>query len=329
MSYVRLLQRPDAFLRCADYSRFMRHDLARFLEFSSLNRSELDRVARQSRRIAVPAGRWLLRPGRVLQGHHFLLRGTVMTLHPDRVVAAGGEIARRALYPGIAGLRTLSDCELLQVSAALLELLRPQSDPDLIVVGEAEDCWQTRLLGSELMARMRPAAWQAVLSRLTPVSHRAGEVVIVEGERDVSRCFILTRGRAQVEQAGAQLARIEPGGLFGEDALITRAPRNASVRMLSDGASMAMRASDFQQFLSDVLLQGAYQPPDTRTAALTQATAPRVHIRLCTSRNLRQRIALLDRQVEYLVSSPQAEVVALAIFLMRTQGLQVWAAPGG
>lgn len=303
----------------------MHRDIARFDIFAGLNRNKLNLIARHSRRVTMPAGRWLLRPGRSLRGHHFLLSGSVVTLDPDQVVKAGQGLARRALYPGVAGLRTLTECELLQVSDTVLELFEPLRDKHLMLVGEADDCWQARFLGSELMARLSPVVWQSVLKRLAPQSYGAGDLVVVEGDHDVSRCFILTSGTARVERAGKVVATIEPGGLFGEDALITREPRNASVWMVAAGVAMSLKATDFRQFLVDVLLQGAYQVPSVRS----RNRSNRVLVRLGSSRDLRERIERLDPSVEYLVSSAQEEVEALAIFLMRKQGLKAWAAPAG
>jgi hypothetical protein len=128
--------------------------------FAALERNELDLVARHARHLLIPKGRWLLRPGRVLRGHHFLLRGSVATVQPAAVVRAGDRAARKALYPGVTGLRTLTDCEFLQVPGVVLELLESGGGNPMMAVAEAADCWQSRFLGSELMAslpRVQPA----------------------------------------------------------------------------------------------------------------------------------------------------------------------------
>lgn len=302
----------------------MHHEIARFHCFAGLNQSQLDLLAKHAGRVCVPAGRWLLRPGRTLRGHFFLLHGVVKTLQPDRVVDAGQSIARHPIYPGVAGLRTLTDCELLQVSDALLDVLNPPAAAGLILVAEPEDCWQARFLGSELMAQLPPAVWQSVLSRLNSRSFSPGDRIIEEGDPESDRCFILTRGRARVLRQGVQVAVVEPGGLFGEDALISREPRNASVEMLNEGVVAGLGAGDFRQFLVDVLLQGAYQAPALHSA---RDRGRRVLLRLASSRDLRERIERMRKDVDYLVSSSRPEVEALAIFLLRKYGLRAWAAP--
>ena len=65
--------------------------------FTALSRAELAVVERHARCLLIPKGRWLLRPGRALRGHHFLLRGSVATVQPAAVVNAGQPAARKSL----------------------------------------------------------------------------------------------------------------------------------------------------------------------------------------------------------------------------------------
>ncbi len=301
----------------------MLSDFPHFEPFADLDRSELALVGRHARRLALPGGRWLLRPGRSLQGHHFLLSGSVATLDPDGVVSAEHNAARRALYPGTAGLRTLCDCVLLQVPTPVIEFLEQAAVESAPVVGEPEDCWQTRFLGTGLMSVLAPAVWQSVLNRLRPRPVTAAEYVIRERDPASGSCYVLADGVARVERQGRCLAMLKPGELFGEDALITSEPRNASVVMETDGLVMCLDAEGFRHFLVELLLAGVYRPPQTA------GKGARVLLRLGSSQDLRLRIARLRPSVEYLVSSGRPEVESLAVFLMRKAGLAAWAAPRG
>jgi CRP-like cAMP-binding protein len=297
--------------------------ISRFEPFSALSRSELDLVAEHARRILIPRRRWLLRPGRELRGHHFLLKGSVATVEPPTIVVAGQPAASKPVYPGSTGLRTLSDCEFLQVPAVVFDLLDARVESPLIVVREAVDCWQSRFLGSELMARLPPAVWQLLLRRLKPRALPKGAWIIREGESAADCCFVLTSGTARVLCSDRVVNRLEPGDLFGEDELITGEPRNASVRMDSDGQVMAMSAGDFREFLARALLEGVFAEPTP-----SDCHGPRALVRFGSSRNLRERISRLATDREYLVSSGIPEVESLAIFLMRKRGLSAWSAPG-
>ncbi len=291
--------------------------------FSRLNRDELGLVARHSRRLLIPAGRWLLRPGRVLCGQHFLLKGSVTTYAPSGVISAGEPPARKALYPGVGGLRTRSECTFLQVPSTVFELLELDAAGPAAVVGETADCWQSRFLGSELMRSLSPAIWQRLLSSLRALNLSRGDSVIHEGDQQADRCFVLAAGAAEVLRDGRLLNRLAPGDLFGEDALITGAARNASVRMATDGQVMEMAAGDFRSFLISALHASAGTSPPV------EAGSKRTLIRFASSRDLHRRIALLPPERAYLVSSSVPEVESLAVFLMRKRGLVACAAAGG
>ena len=111
----------------------MRWEPARFEPFQGLNQPEIELVRRHARHLSLPGGRWLLRPGRSLQGHHFLLAGTVATLGPSRVVSAHEAAAQRALYPGVSGLRTLSASVIVRVPGTVMDLLAHREANELIV----------------------------------------------------------------------------------------------------------------------------------------------------------------------------------------------------
>ena len=293
--------------------------ISRFEPFAALARDELELVSRFAHRLLIPKRRWLLRPGRSLRGHHFLLKGTVATVEPAGIVSAGERAASRALYPGVRGLRTLSDCEFMQIPTEVFDLLEPMPANPLIVVGESTDCWQARLLDSELMTPLPLSGWQQLLSRLEPRPLARGALVVREGEESAASCFILAAGTAKVFQGGRLVNQLAPGDLFGEDALITREPRNATVQMQSDGRVMVLAARYFRSCLAHALEQGIHTEPSD--------AAGRMLVRFGSSRDLRERIGRLTRSEEYLVSSAQPGVEALALYLMRKRGLTAWAAP--
>ncbi len=303
----------------------MLRDLARLDAFRSLSQRELRTVAAHARRLDVPAGRWLLRRGRRLSGHHYLVRGRVALRSADGRLAAVAAPFAQPVHPGSLELKTLTDCRLLHLSEAGLNvaaMFRERAHRGLIVVSESERCWQTRFLETGLMTNLAPAAWQRVLSRLSGVACEAGEVVIREGRPAETCCFILASGRAEVSRGGRPLAVIEPGELFGEDALIAGEPRNATVRMREAGVVMRFPAEAFAAFLGEVLRGEARHHGGLREGRATL-------LRLCSTKDLRARLANLDDRVTYLVSSGSEAVAVLAVFLLRKRGVRAFPAAGG
>jgi CRP-like cAMP-binding protein len=57
---------------------------------------------------------------------------------------------------------------------------------------------------------------------------RAGKVLIREGERG-REFFVLVTGEAEVRRKGRKIATVGPGDFVGEMALLSKAPRNATV----------------------------------------------------------------------------------------------------
>ncbi len=68
-----------------------------------------------------------------------------------------------------------------------------------------------------------------------------------EGDRAVA-CFIISTGKVEVVKgAGAAvLATLGPGDLFGEMAVITPHPRNATVRAIEETECVVVRHIDFR-----------------------------------------------------------------------------------
>ncbi len=61
---------------------------------------------------------------------------------------------------------------------------------------------------------------------------RAGKVLIREGERG-REFFVLVSGEAEVRRKGRKIATVGPGDFVGEMALLSKAPRNATVTALT------------------------------------------------------------------------------------------------
>jgi CRP/FNR family transcriptional regulator, cyclic AMP receptor protein len=87
------------------------------------------------------------------------------------------------------------------------------------------------------------------LAELT--AFEAGTELVHEGDLG-SDFFLVAQGEVVVERRGREVARLGPGGFFGELALFDEAPRNASV-IAASGAALAVFTRDrFRQALDDL-----------------------------------------------------------------------------
>ncbi len=126
---------------------------------------------------------------------------------------------------------------------------------------ESEDDvdWMTRMLQSELFARIPMANMHHVFAILEPVEFNTGDVVVKQGDPG-EHYYIIAEGRCTVSRkpkSGAddiKLAELGPGDSFGEEALIMDATRNATITMNSDGILMQLSKEDFNKLIKEPTL---------------------------------------------------------------------------
>jgi CRP-like cAMP-binding protein len=169
-----------------------------------------------------------------------------------------------------------------------------------------------RLPPIPVFSELSAGAFGAVLQALKLVRVPAGSVVIAEGEAGTS-FFVLASGEVRVtkRRVGAaddevELARLHEGAIFGEMALVSAAPRTASVT--------AVRDSDLLEFDREALAAAA-QEVGPLAAALDKFTRERLLNNLLATSPL---FAPLDRKQRLdLVRRFTAHDVAPGVVIIR------------
>ncbi len=98
-----------------------------------------------------------------------------------------------------------------------------------------------------LLGDLSPGA-VARLSERVQIRHASpGEIIIRQGDPG-DECYLIRHGELEVVDASGDaerhLAKLRTGMLFGEAALLTGAPRNATVRVISDAELLVLRRDD-------------------------------------------------------------------------------------
>ena len=174
------------------------------------------------------------------------------------------------------------------------------------------------------------------------VRYKAGDTVIKQGDQG-DYFYLVKKGQCLISRNnGAKeipLAELGPTESFGEEALLSNAPRNATVRMLSNGRLMRISKKDFQRFLrdkvihwidpgqaNDILQKGAVK------VDLTQQSEPSEQLKGAIKISpimLRSQMKKLSRKNTYLLLCDSDEECAVASYLLSLRGLESYVLRGG
>ncbi len=116
--------------------------------------------------------------------------------------------------------------------------------------------WMQTLLESNLFHKIPPYNVKKVFDKFQSRVVQSGETIVRQGEQG-DECFIIKEGVALVSYAEDDssdpqiVAELLPGRCFGEDALLNKTTRNATVIMETNGVLMCLRKQDFFSLLAE------------------------------------------------------------------------------
>ena len=291
----------------------------------------------------------------------YVLEGEIEMYADDSLIkrVSGGEGASfqplAQLQPRQMSAIAKSKTRVLRIKRSLLEQLLSVDDAPAgktitagVEVEEMESSqsadWLMTLLQSELFTRIPPSNIQGLLNTLETVKVTTGEDIVKQGEPG-DYYYAVQNGTCDVIRAGAnrrpiRLAELGPGDTFGEEALISGARRNATVRMTSDGELARLTKEDFARLIKAPLLNVVDH------AAAEQAVAAGArwldvrfedehsHNGLPGSLNiplsaLRSRMDEIDATQRYVAYCDTGGRSSAAAFLLAEKGFEVCYVEGG
>ncbi len=286
--------------------------LKRFDPFQAMSSAELAAAAQHAQVIEVPAGRWLLRPGRRLAGRFYLVQGTVRLYSPQRDLHPQSPDARLPLYPGCDAMRSRSGVRLLHVDTTPIAFLlgTAQSNPRATDMAD----WERRFMASPMLQRLEPGVWQQLLGALAERPFEEGERLVLEGSA-AHDFFVVKSGHAAVRRGGRTVAHLGPGDFFGEDALLLNARRNATVVATRSGSVLRLPKSRFTSLLVDNLVRFVKTAGDGVSIDVGKPGA---------LAGLREQIPTLDPDIRYHLVGGELRERALATFILTQKGFDAW-----
>ena len=114
--------------------------------------------------------------------------------------------------------------------------------------------WMNTLLRSNLFHKIPPYNVKEIFNCFVARVVEAGEVIVREGEQgDI--CYLIKEGCAHVScehnSEPTFVAELLPGRCFGEDALLNKTTRNATVTMKTNGVIMGLHKRDFLALMAE------------------------------------------------------------------------------
>ena len=344
----------------AEGKRVEKPVLKTLVPINALNAENFEELAGKALIEDIPAGRPLFKSGDVDRKTIYVLEGQVELKDAEGNVTSvrgGSDVAKHALanhQPRQHTATAKTACKVTRFDTDLLDILLTWDqlsgiEVNEISVEEASDDtddsdWMTRILQSQAFLQVPPANIQAMFMRIQEVPVTAGEVIINQGE-DGDYYYLIKSGKAKVTRAsktGSELtlATLKDGDAFGEEALLSEAKRNASVKMETDGSLMRLSAEDFNALLKEPMLSWVEME---QAKELVANGAKWLDVRLESEHDnagikdslniplfmLRLKLDSLPADVPYIIYCDSGRRSSAAAFLLSERGFQAYVLKGG
>lgn len=326
--------------------------LKHFIPFDCLSDSHLDAIRGKIRVHELPPAKLLFKLGKPTEQAFFLIDGALDLTDASfqvRKFPADDDENYLALdnYPKhTVNAITTEPTIVYSIERNHLDLLMTWTQAAESMLDDDDESetadWMDALLESELFAQIPPSKIQSLFVKFTEREISLGEKVISEGE-DGDIFYVLKEGKAMVTRStnGREetLAALSTGSFFGEDALISDAPRNATVTMTSDGVVMCLGKDDFRDILqASVIRRVSHQEMEEmeeegdRALVLLDVRLPMEfkHDRTPGARNiplneLRRQLKSLEKDFVYVVTCDGGRRSELGTYLLSEAGLDAYA----
>ena len=331
--------------------------LKAFSPIDSLKKDNLAALAKKTKVRDAQPGETLFREGDAEKRTFYVLAGTVeLREGTNRVgrIAGGSEDARNPLSPKLPRRQTAiatSAVEYITIDSDLLDVMLTWDQTGSYEVSElrgesgGSDDWMTTLLQTKAFHKIPPANIQAIFMRLQQVNHKAGDVVIKQGDEG-DYFYVITRGKCVVtretplNKEGIRLAELQVGDTFGEEALISEAKRNATVAMETDGSLMRLGKDDFRKLLNEPMLDWV---DASGAEKVIQEGGQWLNVRLPSEFEayhnegainvplyfIRLKLKTLDSSIKYVVCCDTGRRSSAGAFILNERGFQTYVLKGG
>ena len=330
----------------------------RFVPLQTLVPSDRAQLAKQSSLVNYQPGKAVFSRGELARTQAYLIEGELelQDEHAAVRLRATDPEARYTLAPGQRRSATalcLKACQILFVDRELLDVMLTWSQTGGVEVREIDATgtpetfstespdWMTALLQSKAFLRIPPGNIAQIFASMEPVSFEAGASILKQGDPG-DYYYVITEGRAQVlledpdGRNEEELAQLGVGRGFGEEALVSGEPRNASVRALTRCSLMRLSSNAFTRLLKAPLMTEVQLSEARAQVEFMDVRVPgefaRGHLPGAINvplARIRQLAKDLDPHREYWVYCDTGRRSASATFLLNERGFDAKLVKGG
>ena len=203
--------------------------------------------------------------------------------------------------------------------------------------------WMENLLSTPLFEFVPPSNIQALFKRFEPIAVGANQTIITQGDEG-DYFYVIKTGRVAIDQTTSEevkrVAEMGAGSGFGQDALISDAPRNATVTTLESCELMRLSEGDFSELLMTPVIEYVTfeeveavksmqsKPPvfvDVRSNLEVQPIAISDPVKRIPLPMLRDEMKALESDPIYFVIGPKRPKIAeLAAYLLNEAGFTAY-----
>jgi|GEM_PF-1727722 len=327
--------------------------LQEFVPFDQFSEHHLIELCKHAKIETLPADSLIFQRKAKLSHKYYLLKGSIdlcnQNFEIQTITSTLDEIyvnpLNSEMTASCAAIST-SQVQVLKIDNAPLDLILIQANgPQVDNLQDNETLddepaifdWMSDLLQSKLLQRVPPSNIQQLFKSFEPVNFHKGQVVITENDHG-EHLYVLTQGIAEVTKVDVYgsptfVAKLMPGQFFGQEALISDSPRNASVTMITHGSCMQLNKSTFTQLLQEPVIQTINEEEYLAMQATNE------NLRILDLRNwdevtdeplensthipfteLRQRMSELDDQLTYITHKNNGRRAELGAYLLNEAG---------
>lgn len=203
--------------------------------------------------------------------------------------------------------------------------------------------WMLAMVQTKAFLKLPSENIQDLFDALEEIEVKAGDTIIRQGETG-DFYYMIKQGLCEISrETGAspiKLAELAPGESFGEEALISEQPRNATVTMKTDGRLMRLSKQEFTRLMRQPMLNTVSL---AEAGQLVREGAVRVDVRLenefrqtAVPHSLNIPLYLiriqgpkLDKEKKYVLYCDTGTRSAAAAFVLAQMGLNVYVLEGG